>query len=106
MSPTPRKKKLLLFIAITSIVMNIGFILFYKYYIKEPLSFNTATDVINSNKALHKHYSYYLYCDTLNELAEDTYVGSAGQCLKARFDDAHLAGSRPPGGLQPDATGC
>lgn len=68
MSPAPRKKKLLLFIAITSIVMNIGFILFYKYYVKEPLSFNTATDVINSNKALHKHYSYYLYCDTLNEI--------------------------------------
>ncbi len=68
MSPTPRKKKLLLFIAITSIVMNIGFVLFYKYYVKEPLSFNLASDVINSNKALHKHYSYYLYCDTLNEI--------------------------------------
>jgi hypothetical protein len=57
-----------MFIAITSIVMNVGFILFYKYHAKTRAFFNTSTDVIKSSKPLHEHYSYYLYCDTLKEV--------------------------------------
>jgi len=68
MSPAPRQKKLLLSIAIASILLNIGFIAFYKYYIKQPISFKSSSNVIKSNKSLHKRYSYYLYCDTVNEI--------------------------------------